>query len=43
VRVVRGGSWGNFPQYLRAACRSRNSTDARVSILGYRVGRTLSP
>jgi hypothetical protein len=41
-RVVRGGSWNNNPQKLRAANRNRNTTDNRTNNLGFRVGRTLS-
>lgn len=41
-RVVRGGSWNNNPQNLRAANRNRNTTDNRNNNLGFRVGRTLS-
>lgn len=41
-RVVRGGSWNNNPQNLRAAYRNRNTTDNRNNNLGFRVGRTLS-
>jgi formylglycine-generating enzyme required for sulfatase activity len=42
-RVVRGGSWGNFPPYLRSADRYRYTTDFRLNNLGFRVGRTLTP
>ena len=42
-RVVRGGSWSYNPQNLRSADRLRVTTDGRVSILGFRVGRTLTP
>jgi formylglycine-generating enzyme required for sulfatase activity len=42
-RVVRGGSWGINPQYLRAAYRDGVTTGARLSSLGFRVGRTLTP
>jgi retron-type reverse transcriptase len=41
-RVVRGGSWNNNPQNLRAANRNRNTTDNRNNNLGFRVGSTLS-
>jgi formylglycine-generating enzyme required for sulfatase activity len=41
-RVIRGGSWGNDPQSLRAADRVRTSFVVRTSILGFRIGRTLS-
>ncbi|MGH6934887.1 MAG: formylglycine-generating enzyme family protein, partial [Methylocella sp.] len=43
IRVVRGGSWYNGPQDLRAASRFRGSTDDRGGDLGFRVGRTLTP
>jgi formylglycine-generating enzyme required for sulfatase activity len=39
-RVVRGGSWYNFPQDLRAA--NRISSDYLSNGLGFRVGRTLT-
>jgi formylglycine-generating enzyme required for sulfatase activity len=42
-RVVRGGSWFNFPRFLRAATRDWYSTDVRYHFLGFRVGRTLTP
>jgi formylglycine-generating enzyme required for sulfatase activity len=41
-RVVRGGSWDNNPQYLRAALRLRVTSGGRDDNLGFRVGRTLS-
>jgi formylglycine-generating enzyme required for sulfatase activity len=39
-RVLRGGSWGNDPQDLRAADRGRDSTAIRNDYLGFRVART---
>ncbi len=42
-RVVRGGSWFSVPQNLRSALRDGRSTDFRVSLIGFRVGRTLIP
>ena len=42
-RVVRGGSWFDVPLNLRAAVRSRGTTDVRGNGLGFRVGRTLLP
>ena len=42
-RVVRGGSWVNFPEDLRSANRGGYSSDGRDSVLGFRVGRTLTP
>jgi len=40
-RVVRGGSWGSYPQYLRSALRDGNAPTYRYSYLGFRVARTL--
>ncbi|HEX5863100.1 MAG TPA: SUMF1/EgtB/PvdO family nonheme iron enzyme [Casimicrobiaceae bacterium] len=42
-RVVRGGSWGGDPRCLRLAGRGARNTDVRGYLLGFRVGRTLSP
>jgi len=42
-RVIRGGSWNSGPRNLRSAKRSWNTTGYRDSILGFRVGRTLTP
>lgn len=42
-RVVRGGSWLDYPQILRFAFRFRNSSDFRNSNQGFRLGRTLTP
>jgi formylglycine-generating enzyme required for sulfatase activity len=41
-RVVRGGAWDSSPQLLRSAVREGNSSERRVSNLGFRIGRTLS-
>ena len=41
-RVVRGGSWDGYPQFLRSANRVRSTTDVRDGYLGFRVGRTLT-
>jgi formylglycine-generating enzyme required for sulfatase activity len=43
IRVVRGGSRYGVPQSLRSAHRLRSTTDSRVNLLGFRVGRTLIP
>ncbi|WP_291201538.1 formylglycine-generating enzyme family protein [Hyphomonas sp.] len=43
ARVIRGGSWGDAPQYLRSAIRYRSDPGNRVSSLGFRVARTLPP
>jgi formylglycine-generating enzyme required for sulfatase activity len=42
-RVVRGGSWNDVPQGLRAAIRIGIPTVDRNSGLGLRVGRTITP
>ena len=43
TRVVRGGSWNGYPQYLRAAYRSGYSTGNRYLDQGFRLARTLDP
>jgi formylglycine-generating enzyme required for sulfatase activity len=40
-RVVRGGSWGDDPQYLRSAGRGGVGTSFRYYGVGFRVARTL--
>ena len=40
ARVVRGGSWDNFPRNLRAADRDRYEPGIRGSNLGFRLART---
>ena len=40
-RVLRGGSWYNFPRNLRSAYRLWNSADNRNSDYGFRVARSL--
>ena len=42
-RVIRGGSWGDPPQLLRAAYRLRGPVGTRYGGLGFRVARELSP
>jgi len=42
-RVLRGGSWFNFPRFLRSASRERISAGDRGNNLGFRVARTLTP
>jgi hypothetical protein len=41
-RVLRGGSWNNNPQNLRAANRNRNAPANRNNNAGFRLSRTLS-
>ncbi len=41
-RVLRGGSWMNYPRILRAANRTAKQPDLRVNDVGFRLARTLS-
>jgi formylglycine-generating enzyme required for sulfatase activity len=41
--VVRGGSWNNYPDQLRSASREGYQKVDRSLLLGFRVGRTLTP
>jgi formylglycine-generating enzyme required for sulfatase activity len=43
LRVLRGGSWYSYPQYLRSASRNRDLPGDRIINVGFRVARTLSP
>ncbi len=36
-RVLRGGSWDDPAEYLRAAYRSRSPASFRVAVIGFRV------
>jgi formylglycine-generating enzyme required for sulfatase activity len=42
-RVLRGGAWNDYPRFLRAAFRGKNSTGFRNFSLGFRLARTLNP
>ncbi len=42
-RVVRGGSWRNESEHVRAAVRFRRNVNVRFDTLGFRVARTLMP
>ena len=42
-RVVRGGSWFNTPQFVRAAARSEGDATDRGNDYGFRLARTLPP
>jgi len=42
-RMLRGSSWGNEPNGLRAAQRVEDAADRRSSVGGFRVARTLNP
>jgi formylglycine-generating enzyme required for sulfatase activity len=41
--VIRGGSWFSFPQLLRSAGRYWSPENSWGNLLGFRVGRTISP
>jgi formylglycine-generating enzyme required for sulfatase activity len=41
LRVLRGGSWGSNPVFLRSAVRDRDRPTFRCDIIGFRVSRTL--
>jgi formylglycine-generating enzyme required for sulfatase activity len=43
LRVLRGGSWNAPPQRCRSAGRYRRDPANRVSNLGFRLARTLTP
>ncbi len=43
LRVLRGGSWGNGPHFLRCAYRSANLPTGRSIGIGLRLARTLMP
>ena len=42
-RVNRGGSWFDPPEFLRSAWRIGTSPGVRDDVIGFRVGRTLTP
>ena len=42
-RVVRGGSWRNESELVRAAVRFRRHANVRFDTLGFRVARTIKP
>ena len=42
-RVLRGGSWNDRPENLRAANRDGLTSGGRFSYYGFRVARTLTP
>jgi len=40
-RMLRGGSWGDDPEFVRSASRLGGATGARLNDIGFRVARTL--
>jgi formylglycine-generating enzyme required for sulfatase activity len=42
-RVVRGGSWRNESEQVRAATRARRNINVRFDTLGFRVARAIAP
>jgi formylglycine-generating enzyme required for sulfatase activity len=40
-RMLRGGSWGVHPRFLRSAFRGGDSIGLRSIVIGFRVARTL--
>ena len=40
-RMLRGGSWGSKPRYLRSAYRNGYSTEIQSYNVGFRVARDL--
>lgn len=43
AKVLRGGSWGFIPKYLRSAFRYWDNSVNRSNGIGFRVSRTLTP
>jgi formylglycine-generating enzyme required for sulfatase activity len=42
-RVIRGGSWRNESDVVRAAIRVQRNASVRFDTLGFRVARTMQP
>ena len=42
-RIVRGGSWRNESEHVRAAARFQRNANVRFDTLGFRVARTMQP
>jgi formylglycine-generating enzyme required for sulfatase activity len=42
-RVLRGGSWGSFPDNLQTASRSSNMINFRGTLVGFRLVQTAGP
>ena len=41
LRVLRGGSWGNGPEGLRASFRDGSGADFRGNFVGFRLAQDL--
>jgi formylglycine-generating enzyme required for sulfatase activity len=41
-RVIRGGSWRNDAEFIRAAVRAKRNVNVQFDTLGFRVARTLN-
>jgi formylglycine-generating enzyme required for sulfatase activity len=41
-RMVRGGSWGYGPRYIRSANRYRNADDLRSNYVGFRLAQDIN-
>jgi formylglycine-generating enzyme required for sulfatase activity len=39
-RVLRGGGWGDYPVYCRAAYRGRRTPTYRGGYIGFRLARS---
>jgi formylglycine-generating enzyme required for sulfatase activity len=42
-RIVRGGSWRNESEHVRAAARFKRNVNVRFDTLGFRIARTMQP
>ena len=42
-RIIRGGSWRNESEHVRAAARFKRNVNVRFDTLGFRVARTMQP
>jgi formylglycine-generating enzyme required for sulfatase activity len=40
--VLRGGSWDDSPEFLRASFRLRNYADFRYDFIGFRLAQVIS-
>ncbi len=43
IRVIRGGGWGDSPDYCRASFRSHAPPGLRLGLLGFRLARSFTP